>query len=195
MAADVDQIRGRSAACDQFQTKKRMMALSAYTWPSDSKYWPVYDVISVAPATVTLFPSRQRRLTAAPARNVVGVSPRAWRRSICSEDKERAGGATFFGKYECRDCHDWPTSSPRSPPLCNSADRAKTQAKSQAPSRRRPTRDTASGRARDVGRDWRAPASTPSWPRRDIGRARRRGRTSEIRVCPGRMRRRRWGNP
>src|SRR6266481_1424196 len=47
MAADVDQIRGRSAACDQFQTKKRMMALSAYTWPSDSKYWPVYDVISV----------------------------------------------------------------------------------------------------------------------------------------------------
>ncbi|SRR6266481_5651456 len=48
MAADVDQIRGRSAPCDQFQTKKRMMALSAYTWPSDSKYWPVYDVISVA---------------------------------------------------------------------------------------------------------------------------------------------------
>jgi hypothetical protein len=46
MAADLDQIRGRSAACDQFQTKKRMMALSAYTWPSDSKYWPVYDEIT-----------------------------------------------------------------------------------------------------------------------------------------------------
>ncbi len=28
MAADVDQTRGRSAECDQFQTKKRMIALS-----------------------------------------------------------------------------------------------------------------------------------------------------------------------
>src|SRR5258708_18498980 len=51
MAADVDQTRGRSAEFDQFRTKKRMMALSAYTWPSDSKYWPVYLTISVAIVT------------------------------------------------------------------------------------------------------------------------------------------------
>jgi hypothetical protein len=45
-AANVAQQLGRTIGVWPISNEKRMMAHAAYTWPSDSNYWPVYGALS-----------------------------------------------------------------------------------------------------------------------------------------------------